>query len=86
MAIGLRAISERQVGVVLLAGGQGTRLGTSNPKGMYDIGLPSRRTLFQVQAERLLGLCRQVSAKYGQEIYIPWLVILFISRNNEILA
>lgn len=36
---GLKALREGKVGAILLAGGQGTRLGFDKAKGMFNIGV-----------------------------------------------
>lgn len=75
--LGQQAIRDGQVGVILVAGGQGTRLGFDQPKGMFIIGPVSGRTLFQLHCDRL----RAISRRYDVEI--PLLVMTSPATDQE---
>ena len=75
-ALGRQALSEGRVGVVLVAGGQGTRLGFEGPKGAFPLGAVSGRTLFQIHADTL----RAVAGRYGAQ---PPLYVMTSPANHE---
>ncbi len=62
-------LKEGLVGALLVAGGQGTRLGHHAPKGTYCFGSPSGYSLFELQALRIAHLQNDHEAK------IPWLIM-----------
>lgn len=58
-AIGLKALKNGQIGALLLAGGMGTRLGSNDPKGMYNIGKTKDVFIFQRLFENLLSVVKK---------------------------
>ena len=74
--IGKKAIKEGKLAAVTMAGGQGTRLGHNGPKGTYDIGLNSHKSLFELLCDRL----KEEGKKYG--VTIPWF-IMTSKENNK---
>ena len=73
---GLEAIRAGQVACVLLAGGMGTRLGSDDPKCMYDIGIT--RPVYIMQ--RLMENLQEVTAAAG--CGVPFL-IMTSDRNHD---
>lgn len=55
MAEGKKIIFEGQVGCLILAGGQGTRLRFEGPKGLFPVTVIKHKTLFQLFAEKILA-------------------------------
>jgi len=60
-AAGEAAYRAGAVAVLMVAGGQGTRLGTSAPKGCCAIAPHSGKSIYQVQAEKVLSLSRRIA-------------------------
>ncbi|WBW99379.1 UDPGP type 1 family protein [Oceanirhabdus sp. W0125-5] len=78
--IGMNALANGKVAVYLVAGGQGTRLGHNGPKGTFDIGLPSRKSLFQLQCERLIYLSNKCKK------YIPLYIMTSIENHHDTVS
>lgn len=76
--IGLKAIQQGKVAIITLSGGQGTRLGSPLPKALYDIGLPSHKTLIQLHADRIKNL--HTSYTHG----IRWYIMTSTFTEKEI--
>lgn len=74
--IGENIIKNNEYAVVTMAGGQGSRLGHNGPKGTFDFGLESHKSIFEVLCDRL----KEAYEKYN--VYIPW-YIMTSRQNNE---
>ncbi len=72
---GAEALRLGKVACLLVAGGQGTRLGFPGPKGCYPLLPLSRMTLFEIFARKL----KRVGTKHGKT---PPLYVM-VSRQNE---
>lgn len=59
---GVEALRAGEIGVLLTAGGQGSRLGFDKPKSMYPIGPISNATLAQIHIEKV----RRAAERYGK--------------------
>lgn len=70
--LGLRAVKEGKVGAVLLAGGQGTRLGLDKPKGTMNIGVDRELFLFEQLIRNLMDVTDEAEA------FVP----LYIMTSN----
>ena len=85
--IGLDAIAESKVGAVLLAGGMGTRLGSDDPKGMYNIGLTKTVYIFQRLIENTMDVVRAANAHTGRsDIWIPFYIMTSEKNNDATIA
>src|SRR5688572_10822377 len=61
---GAEALAAGKIGVLVVAGGQGSRLGFDHPKGLYPIGPVSRASLLQIHFEKVIALAR----RYGSSV------------------
>ncbi len=74
--VGEQALANGEVGVVLVAGGSGTRLGFDGPKGTFPIGPVSSASLFQIHAEKIVALGR----RHGKQ---PPLYVMTSPDNHD---
>lgn len=76
--IGTKEIKEGKLAVVTMAGGQGTRLGHSGPKGTYKLQINDKEmSLFEILCKTL----KEAQEKYGEYVY--WYIMTSNQNNKE---
>jgi len=73
---GLHCLAQGLVGCLVVAGGQGTRLGVDGPKGIYPVTVIRQKSLFQLLAEK----CKAAGQRVGQPLLMA---IMTSSQNHE---
>jgi UDP-N-acetylglucosamine/UDP-N-acetylgalactosamine diphosphorylase len=76
-ASGEAAYRAGRTAVLMVAGGQGTRFGSSAPKGCFQVAKHSGKSIYQLQAEKVLSLSRRVGRA------VPFLVMTSPATDAE---
>ena len=76
-AVGLNLLQEGKVGAVLLAGGQGSRLGFDKAKGMFNIGVTRTISIFEQQMNNIFDVTRRTGK------YFPLFIMTSANNNTE---
>lgn len=71
---GIKAIKENKVAAVLLAGGQGTRLGIDGPKGAFNIGINKELYIFECLINNLLEVVKKAD---------KWISLLVMTSDKN---
>ena len=74
--VGLEALRAQKIGAVLLAGGMGTRLGSDDPKCMYNIGITKPVYIMQRLVENLMDVVNEAG------VPVP-LFIMTSDKNHD---
>ncbi|MCQ2493189.1 MAG: UTP--glucose-1-phosphate uridylyltransferase [Lachnospiraceae bacterium] len=76
-SIGIDAIKAGKVAAVLLAGGMGTRLGSDNPKGMYNVGITRELYIFECLINNMMDVVNEAGTYFH-------LFIMTSDKNNDV--
>lgn len=75
--VGENLLREGKIGAILVAGGQGSRLGFDGPKGKFQIMPITGKTLFQLFAEKIAALNKKYDCR------IPWFIMTSEANDQE---
>lgn len=75
--LGREIIKNGKLAVVTMAGGQGTRLGHTGPKGTFDLGLGNHKSIFEILCDTL----KAENERYG--VSVPWYIMTSDENNAE---
>jgi UDP-N-acetylglucosamine/UDP-N-acetylgalactosamine diphosphorylase len=81
VSAGYDAVRMGKVAAVIMSGGQGTRLGYAGPKGMYNLGMPSHKTIFQMHIEKIV----KINLLAGNMDFVP-VYIMTSNLNHSIIV
>lgn len=75
----IQHLRNKQAACVILAGGDGSRLGTSLPKGCFPLCYENKKSLFEILCSKLLSLQNKIDSN------IPLIILTSKSNNKSIL-